>query len=68
MTIQRQFETEQEKALREAGHISTMIVDLARVIQVLAADIIAEEQRSRISDRSDPAYPILARNACSAAG
>jgi len=38
-----------------------MIVDLDQVVQILASDIATEEERSRVFDRSDPAYSILAR-------
>jgi hypothetical protein len=46
---------------REAVQIWKMIVDFDRYVQLLNCDITTEEQRARISDRSDPAYPILAR-------
>jgi hypothetical protein len=61
MKIQRHYETKSENALREAAQIRTMIVDLGRVVQILACDIATEDERSRVSDRSDPAYSILAR-------
>jgi phage shock protein A len=48
-------------AKREAAQIKKMIGDLDRSVQLLNADIAAEEERTRISDRSDIAYPILAR-------
>jgi hypothetical protein len=38
-----------------------MIVDLDRYVQLLDCDIATEERRVGISDRSDHAYPILAR-------
>jgi hypothetical protein len=38
-----------------------MLVDLNRIVEILASDIATEEERSRVSDRSDPAYPMLAR-------
>jgi hypothetical protein len=38
-----------------------MIEDLRRVVQVLECDVSTEEERSRIRDRSDARYPILAR-------
>jgi hypothetical protein len=61
MKTQRHFEIESEKARREAAQIRTMLVDLNRIVEILASDIATEEERSRVSDRSDPAYPILAR-------
>ena len=38
-----------------------MISDLDRLVRLLDCDITTEEERARISDRSEPAYPILAR-------
>jgi hypothetical protein len=38
-----------------------MMHDLGRTIQFLDIDISTEEERVRVFDRSDPAYPILAR-------
>jgi hypothetical protein len=38
-----------------------MIVNLDRTVQVLDCDIATEEERTGIFDRSDAAYPILAR-------
>jgi len=53
--------TAQETALRQAAVIRGMMHDLGRTIQFLDIDISTEEERGRIFDRSDPAYPILAR-------
>src|SRR5665647_1772537 len=61
MKHQRHFERASDVALREAGQISTMISDLDRLVRLLDCDITTEEDRARISDRSEPAYPILAR-------
>src|SRR5258708_33823876 len=61
MKTQHHFEIESEDARREVAQIRTMIVDLDRVARFLASDIVIEEERSRVADRSDPAYPILAR-------
>ena len=58
---QRHFERASDVALREAAQISTMISDLDRLVRLLDCDITTEEERARISDRSEPAYPILAR-------
>ena len=55
------FGTRSEAALREAVQIMTTIIDLGRKVQLLEVDIAAEEERSQLSDRSDPAYPVLAR-------
>ena len=61
MKTQHHFENESEAARREVAQIRTMIVDLDQVVQILASDIATEEERSRVFDRSDPAYSILAR-------
>jgi hypothetical protein len=60
MRHQRHFDTS-KAAQRETVQIWKMIVDLDRYVQLLNCDITTEEQRARISDRSDAAYPILAR-------
>jgi hypothetical protein len=46
---------------REAARTKKMIVDLGRTVQLLDFDITTEEERTRISNRSDAAYPVLAR-------
>jgi septation ring formation regulator EzrA len=61
MKHQRHFERATDVAIREAAQISTMISDLDRLVRLLDCDITTEEERARISDRSEPAYPILAR-------
>jgi hypothetical protein len=61
MKTQHHFENESETARREVAQIRTMIVDLDQAVQILASDIATEEERSRVFDRSDPAYSILAR-------
>jgi hypothetical protein len=53
--------TAQETALRQAAVIQGMINDLGRTIHILNIDILTEEERVLIFDRSDPAYPIIAR-------
>ena len=50
-----------EAEQREAVKIRKMIGDLNRSAQLLNCDIASEEERTRISDRSDVAYSILAR-------
>jgi hypothetical protein len=60
MRHQRHFDTS-EAAQREAVKIRKMIGDLDRIVQLLNCDITTEEERARIFDRSDAAYPILAR-------
>jgi hypothetical protein len=60
MEHQRHFDTS-EAEQREAVKIRKMIGDLDRSVQLLNCDIASEEERTRISDRSDAAYSILAR-------
>ena len=45
----------------EASRIAVLISDLDRHAQLLDQDIIAEQERAQVFDRSHPAYPILAR-------
>jgi hypothetical protein len=59
MEHQRHFDTS-EAEQREAVKIRKMIGDLARSVQLLNRDIASEEERTRISDRSDAAYSVLA--------
>ena len=47
-------------AVRETG-IEALIVDLRRRAQLLDDDIAAEEERARVCNHSDAAYPIAAR-------
>jgi septation ring formation regulator EzrA len=61
MKHQRHFERASDVAIREAAQINTMISDIDRLVRLLDCDITTEEERARISDRSEPAYPILAR-------
>jgi hypothetical protein len=51
---------DRETALQVAT-IQGIIGDLERTVQILNIDISTEEERVGIFDRSDPAYPILAR-------
>jgi hypothetical protein len=57
----RHFENVNRTSVRDAECIGTMIADLRRVVQVLDCDVQTEEERSRIFDRSDAQYPMLAR-------
>jgi hypothetical protein len=61
MKHQRHFDTSEAAVQREAAQIRKMIGDLDRIVQLLSCDIATEEERARIFDRSDVAYPILAR-------
>jgi ABC-type transporter Mla subunit MlaD len=58
----RHFENVTRTSAREAECIGTMIADLRRVTQVLDCDVQTEEERSRIFDRSNAHYPMLARS------
>jgi hypothetical protein len=51
----------QETELKQAALIERMTDDLNRTVQILNIHISTEEERVRIFDRSDPAYPVLAR-------
>jgi ABC-type transporter Mla subunit MlaD len=48
-------------ALREAVQIGKMISDLDRLVRILDCDIATEEERAGVFDRSNGAYPELAR-------
>jgi hypothetical protein len=60
MEHQRHFDTS-EAEQREAVKIRKMIGDLDRSVRLLSCDIASEEERTKISDRSDATYSILAR-------
>jgi hypothetical protein len=60
MRQQHHFDTRKAAQL-EAIKIRKMIYDLDRSVQLLSSDIGIEEERTRISNRSDAAYSILAR-------
>ena len=47
---------------RTAMKLQALIADLRWRIQLLGSDIQEEEKRTGISDLSDRAYPIVARN------
>lgn len=51
----------QETALKQVAVFGGMLNDLDRTIQMLDIDISTEEERVRVFDVCDPAYPILAR-------
>ncbi len=54
-------ETAHDTALRQTAVIQGLMGDLERTVQILNVDIYAEEKRVMVFDRSEPAYPILAR-------
>jgi hypothetical protein len=60
MKHQPHFDT-REAAQREAILIWRMIADIDRNVRLLDCDISTEEERAGMSDRSNAAYPILAR-------
>ena len=61
MKRQRHFESSSGPSLREAVQIRTLIADLDRLVRIINCDIAAEEEYARVCDRSDAAYPMLAR-------
>jgi hypothetical protein len=61
MNNQRHFRILDRTSQREAEQIGTLINDLGRIVQLLNCDIETEEERAGVSDRSNAAYPILAR-------
>jgi hypothetical protein len=60
MRQQRHFDTRKAAQL-EAIKIRKMIGDLDRSVQLLSCDIALEEDRTRMSDRTNATYSILAR-------
>jgi hypothetical protein len=61
MNHQHHFGSANDVALRDVARISALINDIDRHVRILECDIAAEEERARVSDRRDAAYPILAR-------
>jgi hypothetical protein len=61
MKHQPRFDIASETAARELRQISVMLADLDRTLQILDCDIATEEERARVSNPSDAAYPMLAR-------
>lgn len=62
MNMQPRFETARASAIREVAAVSKILADLVRTLELIESDIAAEEERVRISDRSDPKYPTLAKS------
>jgi len=60
MNFQPRFETMSDNAAREIAALSKMLADLVRTVQLIESDIATEEERARVSDRSDVKYPVLA--------
>ena len=46
---------------REAEQTKSLIADLDRIVQIINADVAAEEERAKVFDTTRPEYPILAR-------
>jgi hypothetical protein len=61
MKHQHHFGGANDVALRDVARISALISDIDRNVRILERDIAAEEERARVSDHRDSAYPILAR-------
>jgi hypothetical protein len=62
MKHHHQFGTESGIASKEASEqIRMLITDLSRTVQILDADIAAEERRARVQDLSDADYSVLTR-------
>jgi hypothetical protein len=60
MKHHHQFGTESGIASKEASEqIRMLITDLSRTVQILDADIAAEERRARVQDLSDADYSVL---------
>ena len=55
MSMQPRFETARETAV-----ISKILADLVRTVQLIECEIATQEERARVSDRSDVRYPMLA--------
>jgi hypothetical protein len=60
MKHQRHFDPS-DVALREVTQISALIGNLDRIVQLLDCDIATEEERARVSNPLEGAYPVLAR-------
>ncbi|MBR1211103.1 hypothetical protein [Bradyrhizobium sp. JYMT SZCCT0180] len=57
MNMQPHFDT-----TREVTVIRKILADLVRTVQLIESDILAEEERTGISDQANAKYPILARS------
>jgi hypothetical protein len=61
MKLQHHFGSATDVALRDVARISALISDIDRHVRILDCDIAAEEERARVFDPFNAAYPILAR-------
>jgi hypothetical protein len=59
--MKHQYHFESLNVWREATQTKTLIADIDRIVQILNADIAAEEEQAGIFDCSRPEYPALAR-------
>ena len=59
--MKHQYHFESLIVWREATQTKTLIADIDRIVQILNADIAAEEEQAGIFDCSRPEYPVLAR-------
>jgi septation ring formation regulator EzrA len=59
--MKHQYHFESLNVWREATQTKTLIADIDRIVQILNADIAAEEEQAGIFDCSRPEYPVLAR-------
>ncbi len=62
MNMQPRLETTRGTAEREVAVIRKMLTGLVRTAHLIESDIAAEEERAKVSDRSDSRYPLLARS------
>jgi hypothetical protein len=56
-----QLKTLRNTVAADSRRIATLISDLSRTVEVLTVDI-EHEERARVNDVSDLAYPMLARS------
>jgi hypothetical protein len=56
MSMPPRFET-----ARETEVIGEILADLVRTVQLIECEIVVQEERASVSDRSDVKYPMLAR-------
>jgi hypothetical protein len=60
MKHQRHFDASSTTP-NEAEKVRALIAELDRAVLIIESDISSEEERARVADRSDAAYPLLAR-------
>ncbi len=62
MKYQVYFETARSTESREAAQIGTMLADMEKAVRALELEIASEENRVRIHDPSNFAYPVAAKS------